>query len=583
MNLLLTLGHNSSVIGIKNDGEIIAGYEEERLTRKKSDSGFPNKAINKIFEFNKPNKEEENIIYISHWFDDYNFIENKSVSEKHFDYDFIEKLKNDFRFKIVVLSEDFTHHDAHAKSVLSFYRQNGGNNEPHILVADGFGNKQEVLSLYKVKNNKIIKLKSIFGYGCSLGLMYQYATSFCGMKENQDEYKFLGYESHIKEILSIEEIIRLKRNAKFIADNLFTGMFFPNNLVNNHNYLFVSKQIGLDHNKEINNELLVKIKESWYYIFDYITKNLYERIYPFEKRVLIGFLIQKIIEEVNKSIIKEFNIKEILVAGGIYYNVKLNNSILNEVNEFSVIPLTGDQGAAIGLFEEKSNLIFNFKDLCIGKRNLHVSDKQIQELKKLKNFKYFVDEKDMINFIVKNINKNNIVQVITGNMEFGPRALCNTSTLALPYLENVEYINKLNGRSTVMPMAPIVLRKNMKNLFNEEQEKKVIGSDKYMILTYDYKDEVDIEKYRGVMHNYPLENKYSGRPQVIDDNNSYIYKVLDKVNSLALINTSYNVHGQPIVRTIEDAIIDYKFQLEKQKNMNNNNNNKEIFLIIFGG
>ena len=68
-------------------------------------------------------------------------------------------------------------------------------------MSDGFGNKEEVLSLYEMNGSKLEKILRIYGYEHSMGLMYQYATSFCGMKENEDEYKFLGYESHVGEVL----------------------------------------------------------------------------------------------------------------------------------------------------------------------------------------------------------------------------------------------------------------------------------------------------------------------------------------------------------------------------------------------
>ena len=152
---------------------------------------------------------------------------------------------------------------------------------------------------------------------------------------------------------------------------------------------------------------------------------------------------------------------------------------------------------------------------------------------------------------------------MSGNMEFGPRALCNTTTLALPLQENVELINKMNNRSTIMPMAPVMLKENLDYFFNKEDYEKVIGSLEYMIVTLDYKDNDLDEFYDGIMHKYPLEERYSGRPQVITNENSIIYKILRRMEPdwKALINTSFNIHGRPIVNTMENAMTDYEYQL----------------------
>jgi predicted NodU family carbamoyl transferase len=118
-------------------------------------------------------------------------------------------------------------------------------------------------------------------------------------------------------------------------------------------------------------------------------------------------------------------------------------------------------------------------------------------------------------------------------------------------------------------MAPIMLRENLEYFFNKEQYEKTIGSDGFMILTYDYKIRY-CDLYSGVMHKYPDEELYSGRPQVVDKDGSTVALVLDKVSGTAkaLINTSYNIHGKPIVMTVEHAIDDFKYQLERSRELN---------------
>ena len=123
-----------------------------------------------------------------------------------------------------------------------------------------------------------------------------------------------------------------------------------------------------------------------------------------------------------------------------------------------------------------------------------------------------------------------------------------------------------------MPMAPVMLEKNLSYFFNKDQYSRVIGSDRFMILTYDYKADVDYQKYGGIMHKYPTEDLYSGRPQVIynDCKNIVIKKILEALDAhdvKAIVNTSYNFHGCPIVFSEQDALDDFKKETEIAEKM----------------
>ena len=231
MELLITLGHNSSAVAVRN-GEVIAGYEEERHDRLKSASIFPLQSIIKCIDVAKPKKSEENIIFVSHWFDDFDFQTNnhKKIHEKYWNKEYINFLIKEYGFKVISLSSEFTHHDAHAYAVTGFFEHHKGGTKPAmIMVADGFGNKQEVMSLYKLTYDEM-GMRNIslyhrsYGYKNSLGLFYQYATSFTGMTENQDEYKFLGYESHIHEVIDDENYNLLHNLATEFANKKIQGL-----------------------------------------------------------------------------------------------------------------------------------------------------------------------------------------------------------------------------------------------------------------------------------------------------------------------------------------------------------------------
>ena len=150
--LMLTLGHNSSAVYY--DGENALGYEEERLNRVKSSSAYPRLAIDEIEK--NTQIAQGSYIFVSHWFDklDFDSIENKYFDKQHFD-----QLVAKYSLKKIVLNEDFTHHDAHAWSVVSFLRDKWQSNHSelvsagdkiHVIAADGYGTFQEVFSIYEL-------------------------------------------------------------------------------------------------------------------------------------------------------------------------------------------------------------------------------------------------------------------------------------------------------------------------------------------------------------------------------------------------------------------------------------------------
>jgi len=522
----------------------------------------------------KPTKDEDNIIFVSHWFDDFAFETNAypKIHEKYWDDDYIDSLKRDYGFKVVALSKDLTHHDAHAYAVTGFYEfHKGGTQDALILVADGFGNKQEVMSLYSLTYDEIgmrhVELfHRAYGYANSLGLFYQYATSFTGMTENQDEYKFLGYESHIHEVINNEDYALLHMEADKFSQEMIDGLTLSTKPVKSVDSKYINLA-DLDKVKASHNARLTKLLSLLKFEDDASS---------FNKRVIVGNFIQTVLENVASHFVNKYSTGTLLVNGGIFYNVKLNNRLARISDKFCVMPLAGDQGAAIGLYVNKIGP-FDFSNLFWGHRDIKGEVEKLDMNSLPENVEIYSDKEAMVNRVVELLKNNEIPQVVLGSMEFGPRALCHTTTYSIPYKENVELINTWNKRNTVMPMAPVMLRKNLGYFFDEKQYKKTIGSDGFMILTYDYKISY-CDLYSGVMHKYPDEDLYSGRPQVVDSDGSTVATILEKIEGTAktIINTSYNVHGKPIVLTVEHAIDDFKYQLGRANELGT----KKPWLII---
>ncbi len=528
------------------------------------------------------------------------------------------------------------HHNIHLHYSHLFakkYAENFDKSNILFIILDGFGNnflpgglgikysnlndifyipfKIDIEEYFKTDNKTRYIENNLF----YLALFYQYATSFVGMKENQDEYKFLGYERYIKEQIPIEVI------------NLLNKEIIPNHcslFLRNYNKI-LEKQIEKDlmfldyrayhcndNNKikelELNKyqEFLTEIKNYYYNCFNLDLQEIerkcnYQINTVDKKRIIIGYIIQNVVEEVLKNIInncqsrffREMPLDYIVVNGGLFYNVKLNNSLIQNIisnsklnNNFIntkliVPPLAGDVATSIGIAAIEANELTNIDTLFYGRRNIIDIIKQNNDFKLISDNFYKTisnnyglirmnidfSNNNIISEIAESIYNGDIVNIIKDNLEFGPRALCNTSTLALPTELNSKIINLLNARNEVMPFAPVILEKNIKEVFNIEEINRCLGSYYYMIITFTYNDKFvseNYDKYAGVFCNIYNYRLFSGRPQVIKEDNKdtyFIYKLLDyldkKYNVKMLINTSYNYHGVPINNTLSDGIIDY--------------------------
>jgi carbamoyltransferase len=575
MKLIVSIGHNSSAIGLDNDGNLVAGYEEERLTRKKSDSSFPRNAIAEVFRYIQPILDNTNEVFISHWFDVFENFGEKT--EKYYDKDFIQGLQKFFNFKVHTLNKDFTHHDAHAFSAVSFYNFHKlsylNQKNPFVIVADGFGNGQEVFSIYKYneEENKMNFVHKSYGYSKSLGLWYQYATSFLGLKENQDEYKLLGAETYVTSVLNGQRIEILHNYIRNAARS------FIKQLETLSSPKFYKSYIDVD-------ELaLTKRRYHEYFqrVLDEICCTNPDKLVP---QYIIAYLVQSVCESVLAHFVKKYNMKHVILTGGIFYNVKLNNSIMKHVDSICVPPLAGDQGAAIGVYAKlyPGKFDANWKNLFWGKRNLEPYRYEYRK-SGTENIFFLPNNETTIDLIVKKLANDEIVNVVYGAMEFGPRALCNTTTFMLPTYENSQVINAANDRFELMPLAPVMLEIIAEHVFGYKSVSKVIGSLEYMIITLDYLKNFtsnQCKEHRGAMHKYPMADEYSGRPQIIKDENHPAYNILNKLwekGIKMLVNTSFNYHGKPIVCSVTDAINDYRAQL---KNVYEKEINKQFNLVV---
>ena len=528
--LVLSLGHNSSAIAVIN-GQIICGYEEERFTLKKSDSSFPLQSIMECVK--RANLPKNTDVFISHWF------LNGEIppSSKYYDIDVIRGLFPDG--SIYSTGKEFTHHDAHHLSAMVFADHEGGLADDYIsFVMDGFGTFGECISVYRVSKGESKITNRWFGFEKSLGMLYQYATAYMGMKMHNHEYKILAYETHIfdsKELSLLEPMIHHK--ALKYASQWFNG------LVNDFLEPSFDPNISLDALPRIQLDICKTLD-------DLLVDLGYGEVGIHIKRVIVSRFVQTVVQECVKLLVDSYKATNVLVSGGLFYNVKINSMIAKMIpGRFCAMPLAGDQGAGLGMYQHIVGDLYWPGHLNWGARDLHIENPE--------NGIIIVNSMDeAIHQIDNELEHRGYVNLVRGAMEFGPRALCNTSTLAVPDVRITAKINQMNDRTAEMPMAP-VMTYGMADEYFEDIDKVHISLN-YMIVTRDYRPG-KAENVLGAAHFYKDQNVYTGRPQITSD--SHMTQLLQKFGPL--VNTSFNYHGVPIVFDDKSITHTHHAQLEK--------------------
>lgn len=543
--LVLTLGHNSSAIYVVN-GNVVAGYEEERLSGIKSDSAFPARAIKEIKKQFQVSVFDA--VYIGHW-----FTAGELVESKYYDYDRILKLVNGKRENIhSIIPFEFTHHDSHIEAAEVYSKAYGldAYTTPKTigLVIDGFGTFGENLTVYEYDDEgRKVKIRS-FGHEKSLGLMFQYATLYLGMKMNNHEYKMLGYEAHIHEVLDANEIDWLHKMIETEAAGRLIGL--------------KSRILDTDTDPLVNKEALMKAQHRVFETLNTVSKGFPSKVEGNQHnlRVVISYYVQGVLESVVRQFLEwikaETGFENIILSGGTFYNVKLNAMIEKMTSGIiSVYPLAGDQGAGLGVYNFYEKDLQFPSHLNWGQRNFTSED--IDKIDEYNNVSqhpiqiintYDMGPDNIAHILTEAIDEFGFVNLVSNTMEFGPRALCQTSTIALPTLKMVENINILNERTFVMPMAPFMNQDQFEQMSASTLESKYAGSLKFMITACEFRHVGDLNP-EGALHKYG-DGKQTFRPQII--HSSFLLDIL--ANLGPLINTSFNNHGKPIVFSVQDII-----------------------------
>ncbi len=562
--------HDSAATLIK-DGEIIAAAQEERFTRKKHDSGYPKNAINFVLNFAKINLSQvDHIVFYEKPFLKFERLLETYVAfaprgfssfakampiwlreklfQKKLILDYLKSHDNNFNDENKILFSE--HHLSHAAS--AFYPSPF--EEAIILTADGVG--EWATTTVAIGNGDKLEIKKELHFPHSLGLLYSAFTYYTGFKVNSGEYKLMGLAPYGKPIYVdqiINKLIDLKEDGTFILNqkyfNYSTGLTMTNDKFDN---LF-------------NNPPRKPEK-------DKITQ------FHMDIAASIQSVTEKIMLRLAKSLKQEYKLNNLCLAGGVALNCVANGKILKEkiFENIWVQPAAGDAGGSLGaalaywhidLNQKRKNVLKdNMQGAYLG--NFFSNDEIKKTLDEIGAEFVKKDENELIEKTALEISNGKAVGWFQGRMEFGPRALGNRSILGDPRSDKMQKnLNlKVKYRESFRPFAPSVLKEDVSNWFELNTDSPYmlfvsnIKKEKILDMTDEQKKLFGIDLLNIKRSEIPAVTHvdYSARIQTVYQNtNERYYKLIKKfkeiTNCPVLINTSFNIRGEPIVNTPQDA------------------------------
>ena len=563
--------YHDSAASIIIDGEIIAAAQEERFTRKKHDSNYPFNSIEFVLKYanlklsqvdyivfyEKPFLKFERLLETYVGFAPKGFTQflksipiwlKEKLFQKKLLMDNLKRHEDDFKDETKLLFSE--HHLSHAAS--AFYPSPF--EEAIVLTADGVG--EWATTTVAIGKGKKLEIKKEIHFPHSLGLLYSAFTYYTGFKVNSGEYKLMGlapYGSPIYVDKILENLIDIKEDGSFWLDqsyfNYATGLTMTNE---KFNILFGHKP--RDSKKEQLTQFHMDIAAS----------------------------IQKITEDIMiklaKSLKEEFDIPNLCLAGGVALNCVANGKLLKEkiFENIWVQPASGDAGGSLGgalavwhgeLNEErKINLKDSMKGSYLGPE---YSDKLIKdELDKIGAIYQELSESEILEKTAEDLSNSLAIGWFQGRMEFGPRALGGRSIIGDPRSSTMQKnLNlKVKYRESFRPFAPSILNEDASDWFDIQSDSPYmlfvanIKKDKTLDMTEEQKKLFGIEKLNIKRSEIPAVTHvdYSARIQTVNENTNKKYfdlikKFKEKTGCPVIVNTSFNVRGEPIVNTPLDA------------------------------
>ncbi len=572
MNVLgiSALYHDSAATLVSN-GNIVAAAQEERFTRVKHDQRLPKHAITYCLQEANLKKEDIDIVvfYDNPLYTLDRYLKNmamagtdsQDVLERSFDSMFSDKLWIHKKVEQILgenLHRKFLvceHHISHAAS--AFYPS--PYDKAVILTLDGVG--EWATTTIGVGEGEKITIKEEMRFPHSLGLLYSAFTYFCGFKVNSGDYKFMGLAPYGEPVY--EELIRIK-----LLDIKEDGSFWMN-----------MDYFDYQYGRAMTNDKFADL-------FGGPRREPESRIT--KREMDIAASAQKVVEDIILKMVRHAKdvygqgIDNLVMAGGVALNCVANGKIKNSgiFENIWIQPAAGDAGGSLGCALYASyNYTSIRRKVCqpdsqkgsyLGPR---FSSEDIRKYCTKNHYPYHqIGQENLYEAIAKELSGEKVIGLFHGRMEFGPRALGNRSIIADARSETmqVKLNQKVKFRESFRPFAPSVLREDVSEYFELDDESP------YMLLVENVRKERrnesrlkdDLERYGYNMLDIVKQSRsdipavthvdYSARIQTVnEETNPYYYKVISEFKKLTgcsvIVNTSFNVRGEPIVCTPKDA------------------------------
>ncbi len=565
--------YHDSAAALVVDGEIIAAAQEERFTRKKHDARFPAQAIqycldagkcdlsdiDKVVFYDKPFLKFERLLetylaYAPRGFQSFRLSIPIWIKEKLFQKTMLRKefeaFDPNFDWQNDLLFSE--HHLSHAAS--AFYPSPF--EEALVLTMDGVG--EWTTTSAAIGRGKDLRIFKEIHFPHSLGLLYSAVTYYIGFKVNSGEYKVMGLapygEPRFKDLM-LEKLVHVKADGSFKLDmsyfNYCTGLTMTNKKFED---LFGRP---------------VRAKED----------ELLDQFHM-DMAASLQAVTEEIVCRLVKNLIEETGISNVCLAGGVALNCVANGILVREriVDRLWIQPAAGDAGGALGAallayhyHEDQPRRIRNecldaMKGSYLGPE---FSQSEIERRLTDSHARFTVlTEEEMLHTAASLLADGQVVGWCQGRMEFGPRALGARSILGDPRSESMQKTMnlKIKYRESFRPFAPAVLREDVNNYFETEIDSP------YMLLVDKVRPEIRRQMQQDEQELFGIEKlnvkrstlpaithvDYTARVQTVHpQTNDLFYRLLrefkDKTGCSVLINTSFNVRGEPPVCTPEDA------------------------------
>jgi carbamoyltransferase len=566
--------YHDSAATILKDGMLVAAAEEERFTRKKHDNGFPRNAIRFCLDtagitsrdldyvvfYEKPFVKFERILLTSlgtfprSW---------RVFGEAMINY-FDEKLwiKNVLMHEVNVPAEKilFTdHHVSHASSALFA----SPFDEAAIVTMDGVG-EWTTASIGRgtaqwgdaVENR--IELWDELRFPHSLGLLYSAFTAYLGFRVNNGEYKVMGmapygepkYLDEVHQVVRVAEDGSIEMNMDYFS--------YHHSMTDTFNHKFVDL-FGLPRQPESEFFTLVTYPNKDHPQWDDRTAEQNQRYAD------IAASIQRATEEIILKMVntahKKTGLDKLVMAGGVALNSVANGRVMREspFKEVWIQPAAGDSGGALGAALYAYHVILGQPREFVQEHNYwgaEYSEAQMVEAIEARSFPYkrFDDVEVRLDRALDTILQGKVIGWFQGRFEWGPRALGNRSILADPRRGEMKDIvnTKIKFREPFRPFAPVILEERAPEYFATEGLDRQYPP-RFMLMVSPYKGDKG-DKVQAVCH-----AGGTGRMQTVRKEwNPAYYRIIEKFEQATgvpvLLNTSYNLRGEPIVNSPADAL-----------------------------